>query len=169
MPRVNINYYPIFYIEISVVIGWILSSLDFDCCARFTRGVYKLMCVYSIPARCACIIITLYRSLMSHTRAFKCLLISRFSFKLNYCFCWTDKAKCCILRCVNKLLQLIEEFCTFFSLLYVSTLDGKLTALDAALEGQKKWALDFKKQPLLSSNIHRRDVCNNLFIFFNCS
>ncbi|OXU25554.1 hypothetical protein TSAR_012387 [Trichomalopsis sarcophagae] len=47
------------------------------------------------------------------------------------------------------------------SLLYVSTLDGKLTALDASLEGQKKWSLDFKKQPLLSSNIHRRDLNNN--------
>ncbi|XP_011506315.1 PREDICTED: eukaryotic translation initiation factor 2-alpha kinase [Ceratosolen solmsi marchali] len=47
------------------------------------------------------------------------------------------------------------------SLLFVSTLDGQLTALDAARGGQKQWTLNFNTEPLLSSNIHRRDLNNN--------
>ncbi|XP_058791921.1 eukaryotic translation initiation factor 2-alpha kinase-like [Phymastichus coffea] len=47
------------------------------------------------------------------------------------------------------------------SLLFVSTLDGKLTALDASANGEKKWSLEFQTEPLLSSNIHRRDLNNN--------
>ncbi|XP_035719157.1 eukaryotic translation initiation factor 2-alpha kinase-like [Vespa mandarinia] len=47
------------------------------------------------------------------------------------------------------------------SLIFVSTLDGKVSALDAANNGKKLWALDFGKSPMLSSNIHRRELNNN--------
>lgn len=44
------------------------------------------------------------------------------------------------------------------SLLFVSTLDGKVSALDAAHEGKTVWSLDLGKEPMLSSNIHQREV-----------
>ncbi|KAJ8680408.1 hypothetical protein QAD02_016195 [Eretmocerus hayati] len=47
------------------------------------------------------------------------------------------------------------------SLLFVSTLDGKLTALDASNGGKPKWSLDLRHEPLLSSSIHRRELNNN--------
>ncbi|KAL7303663.1 hypothetical protein TKK_0003807 [Trichogramma kaykai] len=46
------------------------------------------------------------------------------------------------------------------SLIFVSTLDGKLTALDAAKNGEKRWSLDWNEE-LLSSSIHRRDLNSN--------
>ncbi|KAL2742325.1 eukaryotic translation initiation factor 2-alpha kinase isoform X1 [Vespula maculifrons] len=47
------------------------------------------------------------------------------------------------------------------SLIFVSTLDGKISALDAINNGKKLWALDFNNSPMLSSNIHRRELNNN--------
>lgn len=47
------------------------------------------------------------------------------------------------------------------SFLFVSTLDGKISALDAANNGQKQWTLDFNEGPMLSSSIHRRELNNN--------
>ncbi|CAK9803135.1 Eukaryotic translation initiation factor 2-alpha kinase [Anthophora plagiata] len=47
------------------------------------------------------------------------------------------------------------------SLLFVSTLDGKLSALDANDLGKKQWTLDFNEGPMLSSSIHSRELNNN--------
>ncbi|KOC63214.1 Eukaryotic translation initiation factor 2-alpha kinase 3 [Habropoda laboriosa] len=47
------------------------------------------------------------------------------------------------------------------SLLFVSTLDGKLFALDANNLGKKQWTLDFNEGPMLSSSIHSRELNNN--------
>ncbi|XP_033222312.1 eukaryotic translation initiation factor 2-alpha kinase isoform X2 [Belonocnema kinseyi] len=45
-------------------------------------------------------------------------------------------------------------------LVFVNTLDGKVTALDTAHEGKKTWTLDLGKTPMLSSNIHQRELNN---------
>ncbi|XP_011135236.1 eukaryotic translation initiation factor 2-alpha kinase isoform X2 [Harpegnathos saltator] len=47
------------------------------------------------------------------------------------------------------------------SLIFVSTLDGKVSALDAANNGQEQWTLDFNNGPMLSSNIHSRELNDN--------
>ncbi|XP_076760849.1 eukaryotic translation initiation factor 2-alpha kinase [Xylocopa sonorina] len=47
------------------------------------------------------------------------------------------------------------------SLLFVSTLDGKISALDTNNFGKKKWSLDFNEGSMLSSNIHRRELNDN--------
>ncbi|CAL1686070.1 unnamed protein product [Lasius platythorax] len=47
------------------------------------------------------------------------------------------------------------------SLIFVSTLDGKISALDAGNYGQKQWTLDFNEGPMLSSSIHSRELNNN--------
>ncbi|XP_017892549.1 eukaryotic translation initiation factor 2-alpha kinase [Ceratina calcarata] len=47
------------------------------------------------------------------------------------------------------------------SLLFVSTLDGKVSALDANNLGKKLWTLEFNDGPMLSSSIHRRELNNN--------
>ncbi|KZC04854.1 PREDICTED: eukaryotic translation initiation factor 2-alpha kinase-like [Dufourea novaeangliae] len=47
------------------------------------------------------------------------------------------------------------------SLVFVSTLDGKVSALDANDLGKKQWTLDFNEGPMLSSSIHRRELNNN--------
>ncbi|XP_012284008.1 eukaryotic translation initiation factor 2-alpha kinase [Orussus abietinus] len=47
------------------------------------------------------------------------------------------------------------------SLLFVSTLDGKVSALDIAQNGELQWSLDFNDGPMLSSNIHNRELNNN--------
>ncbi|KAK0094417.1 hypothetical protein PV326_010938 [Microctonus aethiopoides] len=47
------------------------------------------------------------------------------------------------------------------SLAFVTTLDGKISALDLANNGEKKWTIDFNEGPLLSSNIHRRELNND--------
>ena len=54
--------------------------------------------------------------------------------------------------------ECLNHFILFFSLLFVSTLDGKVSALDAAHQGKKAWTLDLGNQPMLSSNIHQREV-----------
>lgn len=46
------------------------------------------------------------------------------------------------------------------SLLFVSTLDGKISALDVNNLGEKQWTLEFN-EPMLSSNIHHRELNNN--------
>lgn len=48
--------------------------------------------------------------------------------------------------------------------MFVSTLDGKISALDANNYGQKQWSLDFNEGPMLSSSIHRREVIQFLCI-----
>ncbi|XP_034948141.1 eukaryotic translation initiation factor 2-alpha kinase-like isoform X2 [Chelonus insularis] len=47
------------------------------------------------------------------------------------------------------------------SLVYVSTLDGRLSALDLNNSGEKKWTVDFDNSPLLSSNIHKKELNND--------
>ncbi|KAK2583655.1 hypothetical protein KPH14_009590 [Odynerus spinipes] len=47
------------------------------------------------------------------------------------------------------------------SLIFVSTLDGKISALDAANNGKKQWSLDLDESPMLSSSIHRRELNDN--------
>lgn len=47
------------------------------------------------------------------------------------------------------------------SLLFVSTLDGKISALDAGNHGEMQWSLDFSEGSMLSSSIHRRELNNN--------
>ncbi|CAD1475311.1 unnamed protein product, partial [Heterotrigona itama] len=47
------------------------------------------------------------------------------------------------------------------SLLFVSTLDGKISALDANNLGKKQWTLQFNEGSMLSSNIHHRELNNN--------
>ncbi|XP_011632658.1 eukaryotic translation initiation factor 2-alpha kinase-like isoform X2 [Pogonomyrmex barbatus] len=47
------------------------------------------------------------------------------------------------------------------SLMLVSTLDGKISAIDAGNYGDLLWSLDFNDGPMLSSNIHRRELGNN--------
>ncbi|XP_076374643.1 eukaryotic translation initiation factor 2-alpha kinase [Megalopta genalis] len=50
---------------------------------------------------------------------------------------------------------------SFRSLLFVSTLDGKISALDASNSGKKQWTIDFNEGPMLSSNIHCREFNDN--------
>lgn len=49
-------------------------------------------------------------------------------------------------------------FFHFFSLLFVSTLDGKISALDINNLEEKQWTLEFNEGSMLSSNIHHREV-----------
>lgn len=46
-------------------------------------------------------------------------------------------------------------------LVYVSTLDGKLSALDVTDSGKLKWSIPTGPGPLLSSSIHRLELTNN--------
>ncbi|XP_024870480.1 eukaryotic translation initiation factor 2-alpha kinase [Temnothorax curvispinosus] len=47
------------------------------------------------------------------------------------------------------------------SLVFVNTLDGKISALDANNHGKILWTKDFNNGPMLSSSIHRRELNNN--------
>ncbi|KAK0161627.1 hypothetical protein PV327_010080 [Microctonus hyperodae] len=47
------------------------------------------------------------------------------------------------------------------NLIFITTLDGKISALDLTNNGEKKWTVDFNDGPLLSSNIHRRELNND--------
>lgn len=49
----------------------------------------------------------------------------------------------------------------------MNTLDGKVTALDTAHEGKKTWTLDLGKTPMLSSNIHQREVILSIYSELN--
>lgn len=54
----------------------------------------------------------------------------------------------------------------FVSLIFVSTLDGKISALDDN-DGQKQWTLDFNDGPMLSSSIHNIEVIKFIQISIN--
>lgn len=47
------------------------------------------------------------------------------------------------------------------NLLFVSTLDGKISALDINNLQEKQWTLEFNEGSMLSSNIHHRELNNN--------
>ncbi|XP_046624272.1 eukaryotic translation initiation factor 2-alpha kinase isoform X2 [Neodiprion virginianus] len=47
------------------------------------------------------------------------------------------------------------------SLVFVSTLDGKISALDTSQQGKVQWSVQLNDSPMLSSNIHRRELNNN--------
>lgn len=47
---------------------------------------------------------------------------------------------------------------------YVSTLDGKLSALDVLDNGNLKWSINTGPGSLLSSSIHRMEVISFFFI-----
>ena len=51
----------------------------------------------------------------------------------------------------------------------MSTLDGKLSALDLADKGKIKWTIEVGDGPMLSSNIHRREVQITSFFFPQCN
>lgn len=52
-------------------------------------------------------------------------------------------------------------FILFASLLYVSTLDGKLSALDILDDGQKKWSINTTPGAMISSSIQNLELTNN--------
>lgn len=58
-------------------------------------------------------------------------------------------------------------FFIFFSLLFVSTLDGKISALDINNLQEKQWTLEFNEGSMLSSNIHHREVYKFLIYILN--
>ncbi|XP_018403142.1 PREDICTED: eukaryotic translation initiation factor 2-alpha kinase-like [Cyphomyrmex costatus] len=47
------------------------------------------------------------------------------------------------------------------SLIFVSTLDGKISALNASNYGKEQWTVDFNNGPMLSSSIHDTELNNN--------
>lgn len=47
------------------------------------------------------------------------------------------------------------------SLLYVSTLDGKLSALDILDDGEKKWSINTTPGAMISSSIQNLELTNN--------
>lgn len=49
----------------------------------------------------------------------------------------------------------------FNRLLYVSTLDGKISALDLLDDGQKKWTINTTPGPMISSSIQNLELTNN--------
>ncbi|XP_034485618.1 eukaryotic translation initiation factor 2-alpha kinase [Drosophila innubila] len=46
-------------------------------------------------------------------------------------------------------------------LLYITTLDGRLSALDIAKSGKLRWSIETGPGPLISSSIHRLELTNN--------
>ncbi|TDG46211.1 hypothetical protein AWZ03_007419 [Drosophila navojoa] len=46
-------------------------------------------------------------------------------------------------------------------LLYITTLDGRLSALDIAKSGKQRWSIETGPGPLISSSIHRLELTNN--------
>lgn len=46
-------------------------------------------------------------------------------------------------------------------LLFVSTLDGKISALDILDDGQKKWTINTTPGPMISSSIQNLELSNN--------
>ncbi|XP_014483949.1 PREDICTED: eukaryotic translation initiation factor 2-alpha kinase-like [Dinoponera quadriceps] len=61
----------------------------------------------------------------------------------------------------NQLTVCVQQSGNVRSLIFVSTLDGKVSALDAANNGKKQWSLDFNDRPMLSSDIHNRELNDN--------
>lgn len=66
---------------------------------------------------------------------------------------------------VNKLVHLSN---LISRLLYVSTLDGTVSALDIEHDGKLKWSLKTNPGVLLSSSIHRLEVWifSSVFLYF---
>lgn len=62
-----------------------------------------------------------------------------------------------------KLFYRFIHFVSFcgFRLLYVSTLDGKVSALDILDDGQKKWTINTTPGPMISSSIQNLELTNN--------
>ncbi|GAB1865561.1 Nuclear pore complex protein Nup155 [Camponotus japonicus] len=58
-------------------------------------------------------------------------------------------------------LTLCQQSISKHSLVFVSTLDGKISALDTANYGEILWTLDFNDGPLLSSSIHNIELNDN--------
>ncbi|XP_032595670.1 eukaryotic translation initiation factor 2-alpha kinase isoform X2 [Drosophila grimshawi] len=59
-----------------------------------------------------------------------------------------------------------DEFDTFLPLskrrlLYITTLDGRLSALDISKSGKMRWSIETGPGPLISSSIHRLELTNN--------
>lgn len=52
-------------------------------------------------------------------------------------------------------------FCQSNRLLYISTLDGRLSALDITNGGKRRWSIPTGPGPLVSSSIHRLELTNN--------
>ncbi|KAH8417329.1 hypothetical protein KR222_008871 [Zaprionus bogoriensis] len=48
-----------------------------------------------------------------------------------------------------------------YRLLYITTLDGRLSALDIANAGKLRWSIETGPGPLISSSIHRLELTNN--------
>lgn len=61
----------------------------------------------------------------------------------------------------NEILLSIYSFHFLCSLLYVSTLDGKVSALDILDDGQKKWTINTTPGPMISSSIQNLELTNN--------
>lgn len=57
------------------------------------------------------------------------------------------------------LISFLWLFCN--SLLYVSTLDGKVTALDILNGGEQKWSIPTKPSAMISSSIQNLELTNN--------
>lgn len=57
----------------------------------------------------------------------------------------------------NNFLYLRQSMCPYFRLLFVSTLDGRLSALDIA-NGTLQWSVPTNPGPMLSSSIHNYEV-----------
>lgn len=109
---------------------------------------------------------------MSNANLIKCPLICLWSIFLfivyGICFCllfmeyvsriFSKNLKNFLCVEVKWNLHAYKEIHCFASLIFVSTLDGKISALDAINNGQKQWSLDFNDGPMLSSNIHNREV-----------
>lgn len=53
------------------------------------------------------------------------------------------------------------EMFKFCRLLYVSTLDGKVSALDILGDGETKWTLNTTPGQMISSSIHDIELTNN--------
>lgn len=45
--------------------------------------------------------------------------------------------------------------------MYITTLDGRLSALDIAKSGKQRWSIETGPGPLISSSIHRLELTNN--------
>ncbi|XP_002096057.2 eukaryotic translation initiation factor 2-alpha kinase isoform X1 [Drosophila yakuba] len=61
-----------------------------------------------------------------------------------------------LVHCVDQVERRIGR-----RLLYISTLDGRLSALDIAKSGKLRWSVPTGPGPLISSSIHRLELTNN--------
>lgn len=67
-----------------------------------------------------------------------------------------------ILACSFHFLYLLILLSLFFNrILYVSTLDGKITALEILNGGNKKWSVSTTPGHMISSSIHNLELTNN--------